>query len=337
MGDLSIIEDGALLITDGIIREVGVTRRVERLAEARGAQIIDATGKVVMPGFVDCSTNLLQASRKGSHSLTSSRLALQTKERLSWFIRHGTTTLEAKATNLQETRLLAAFDERPLDVVTTLLATKSSFPDFSIARSKHRMVSVSYGEDGASPEEARQYLAEARKAGFSTRILGGESVALALQMGAVAIDQPELTMNTLPLLEDSPTITTFLPGSSFRTGQHYGFARELIDKKGAVALATAFSFTESPTVSMSMVISLACTQMRMTPAESITAATINSAYALRLASVVGSLEVNKQADLIMLRISDYRDLPEHFGVNLVVMTMKRGQVLYREAKVEWPD
>ena len=109
---------------------------------------------------------------------------------------------------------------------------------------------------------------------------------------------------------------------------HYAPARKLIDAGAVVALATDFNPGTSPTVSMSMILSLACTQMRMTPAEAIGAATINPAYSLRMHDRVGSLDVGKYADLAAFDVDDYREIPYYFGVNLCSMTMKRGVIIY---------
>jgi imidazolonepropionase len=86
-----------------------------------------------------------------------------------------------------------------------------------------------------------------------------------------------------------------------------------------------------------MILSLACAQMRMTPAEAFTAATINGAHALRCADYVGSIETGKQADLVMFDVPDYREIPYHFGVNLVAMTMKNGKILYRKEDMAWDE
>jgi imidazolonepropionase len=95
-----------------------------------------------------------------------------------------------------------------------------------------------------------------------------------------------------------------------------------------VALATDYNPGTSPTVSMPMVLSLACTQLRMTPAEAIAAATINGAYALRRADNIGSLEVDKQADLAVFEVEDYREIPYYFGMQRCWMTVKRGEIVY---------
>jgi imidazolonepropionase len=95
-----------------------------------------------------------------------------------------------------------------------------------------------------------------------------------------------------------------------------------------VALATDYNPGTSPTVSMPMILSLACSQLRMSPAEAIAAATINGAYALRREKKIGSLEVGKQADLAVFDVDDYREIPYYFGVNSCWMTMKKGQIIY---------
>ncbi len=123
-----------------------------------------------------------------------------------------------------------------------------------------------------------------------------------------------------------------LPGCCFHLGlREYAPARQLVDAGAIVALATDFNPGTSPTVSMPMILSLACTQMRMTPAEAICAATINPAYSLRRHDRVGSIEVGKYADLAAFDVADYREIPYYFGVNLCGLTIKRGVVIYRKA------
>jgi imidazolonepropionase len=119
--------------------------------------------------------------------------------------------------------------------------------------------------------------------------------------------------------------------------ERYAPARALLDHGAAVALATGFNPGTSPTVSMPMVLALACAHMRMTPAEALTAATINAAHAVGMADKVGSREPGKQADLVICDMPDYRELSYHFGVNLVKTVMKRGEVVYQQAEVKWPD
>jgi imidazolonepropionase len=111
----------------------------------------------------------------------------------------------------------------------------------------------------------------------------------------------------------------------------------MIESGVAVALATGFKPGSSPTCSMPMVLALACSQMRMTPAEAVAAATVNGACALGCADRAGSIEAGKSADLVIFDVPDYREIPYHFGVNHVAMTIQRGTVLYRRGEVEWPE
>jgi imidazolonepropionase len=121
------------------------------------------------------------------------------------------------------------------------------------------------------------------------------------------------------------------PGTSFYGGLgRHAPARSLIEAGAAVALASGFAPDQSPTYNMQTVIALACREMKMTPAEAICAATVNAAYAIGCGDSVGTLEQGRAADLILLNISDYRELPYYFGMNHVHMTMKRGVVIYGE-------
>jgi imidazolonepropionase len=132
----------------------------------------------------------------------------------------------------------------------------------------------------------------------------------------------------IPQLAKRDTIATFVPGANYFLGlNHYPDARRLIDAGVPVALATDYNPGSSPTPSMPFVLSLACTHMKMTPAESIAAATINGAWALRLAARKGSVEPGKDADLAIFDVSDYRELAYWFGVNRCEMTLLQGSPL----------
>ena len=110
----------------------------------------------------------------------------------------------------------------------------------------------------------------------------------------------------------------------------------LIESGAAVALATGYHPSFCPSVNMQMMIALACAHMDMTPAEAVAASTINAAFATGLASVAGSLETGKSADLLILDTPDYREIPYHFGVNLVQLVMKQGAVGLERCEVKWP-
>jgi imidazolonepropionase len=386
-GDLGIIENGAVLIKDGIIAEVGPTRRVERSAAARRAREIDATGRVVMPGFVDSHTHLIfgrprlvdyemrlagaayaeiaaagggiQSSVKAVRSMTAAQLEAQARASLAAIARHGTTTLEAKSGyaldetgELKTLRVLAKLNGDPLDIVPTYLGAHiapheyrdrgDAYVDWMAAemmpviqrRKLARFVDV-YCDAGAfTLEQSRRYLERARSFGFGLKIHAEQfartgAARLAVELGAASADHLEqASEEDIRALAQSNTVATLLPGSVFHLGlRTYAPARALIEAGATVALATDFNPGTSPTYSMQMVLSLACTEMRMSPAEAIAAATINGARALGLADRVGSLEPGKQADLLLLNVADYRELPYYFGCNNVHHTIKRGVTL----------
>ncbi len=395
--DLGLIQEGSLLIRDGLVAAAGTTRRIENLAAARAATEIDATGRVVMPGFVDSHTHLIfgpprlddyerrlagqdyhQIAAAGGGILvsvkavrgTSSRTLLrQTRLSLHRLIRHGATTVEAKSgygldepAELKTLRVLAALDGCPIDVVSTYLGAHVVPPEFAgrpeeyigwvcsymlpLIRRRRlaRFVDI-YIERGAfGLDDARRYLETARSLGFGLKVHAEQfshsgGTRLAMELGAVSVDHLEQAgAEDITLVAQSSTIATLLPGSVFHLGlDRYPPARALIDHGAAVALATDFNPGTSPTCSMPMVLALACNQMRMTPAEAVSASTINGAYAAGVADRAGSLEPGKQADLLLLDVSDYREIPYYFGVNPVAVTMKKGRILYRQGEVTCPE
>jgi imidazolonepropionase len=157
---------------------------------------------------------------------------------------------------------------------------------------------------------------------------------LGVELGAASCDHLErVNAGDIRTLAKSKTVATLLPGCDFHLGlKKYAPARRLIDAGAIVALATDYNPGTSPTMSMPMILSLACTQLRMTPAEAISAATINGAYALRREKQAGSLEIGKLADLAVFEVADYREIPYYFGLNTCWMTIKRGVVIHGSVK-----
>ena len=380
--ELGIIRDGALLMEDGRIVEVGPSRRVENLAQSRKAQEIDATGRVVMPGFVDCHTQLVCGvpwlnesealadgieHQPGTFGLTiravryssTRRLEARARHVVDGMIRHGTTTLEAQSgSGVDETgelkilRVLSKLHRAPLDVVPTFLSPRAiplSWTCTELMPKIHRRGLARFAayycdEQVFNMEQANRYLEAARGLGFQLKIHTGDGrqnlgVGLAVAQGAISADHLNyLDRSDVELLARSNTMAVLLPGSVLHMGcSRYAPARQLIDAGAAVALATDFNPSTSPTYSMQMIVALACAQMRMTPEEAICAATFNAACAIGCEQRAGSLETGKSADLIILNASDYREIPYHFGVNLVRMTVKRGETVYEEGKVRSPE
>jgi imidazolonepropionase len=291
--------------------------------------------------------------------LSSKRLVWEVKRHLRIMAGHGTTSVEGKSgygldevAELKTLRVLeTCSQEQPLDVIPTYLGAHATPPEFANSneyiewmcqymmpqlrrRKLARFVDV-YCEPGAfTVEQSRRYLTAARSLGFGLKVHADQfeldgGTQLGVEVGAVSVDHLEQAgAEEAAALSRSATIATLLPGSVFHLGlERYAPARLLIDSGCAVALATDFNMGTSPTFSMPMVLSLACTQMRMTPAEAISAATINGAHALGIAGRAGTLEFGKQADLLVLDAADYRELPYFFGSNPVAQVIKLGRVI----------
>ena len=186
-----------------------------------------------------------------------------------------------------------------------------------------------------SLSESRSVLKAGKARGLSPRIHAEQlsntgATLMGIELGAASCDHLEyLKPADVRALAKSKTVATLLPGCDFHLGlERYAPARKLIDAGAIVALATDFNPGTSPTLSMPMILSLACTQLRMTPAEAIAAATINAAYSLGREKRIGSIETGKQADMAVFEVADYREIPYYFGVNHCWMTMKRGEMVY---------
>jgi imidazolonepropionase len=153
---------------------------------------------------------------------------------------------------------------------------------------------------------------------------------MGIDMNAASCDHLEyLKAADIRALGKSRAAAMLLPGCDFHLGlERYAPARELIDAGAIVALATDFNPGTSPTLNMAMILSLACSRLRMTPAEAIAAATINAAYSLGREKRIGSIESGKLGDLAVLEVADYREIPYYFGVNTCWMTMKRGEIVW---------
>ncbi len=393
--NLGIIHDGATLIVDGVIREVGPTRRLENLAEARQADEIDANGCVVLPGFVDSHTHLIggparlfdyemglagatraeianagggfDAIYKVMQDVSGHTLEAQAVRVLGECIRQGTTTLEAKSgygvTDTGELKILraqATLNERFGNIVSTFMTAleipkdhakqpgeyinwvRSKFLPVVQRRKLAKFVDIVCDQEMFSLEETGRLLLAARNLGFGLKMHAAEhanigAVKLAVELWAVSVDHlVHVDEADIQALAGSPTVATLLPGSVFYQGaERYAPARTLIDQGAAVAIATNYNPETCPTHNMQMIISLACNKMNMTPAEAISAATINGAHAVGMGAQIGSIEVGKQADLVILDVPDYREIPYHFGVNLVRTTIKKGRPIYQASQVQW--
>jgi imidazolonepropionase len=303
-------------------------------------------------------------SVKKLRAATAEALKNRALAALKQFAAHGTTTVEAKsgygldiASELKILGLhkqLAA--EQPLEIVSTFLGAHVVPAEFrgradgaaryiklieenmlpKIGESRLAEFCDVFCDRGAfTVKQAKRVLQAGRQWGLAPRIHAEQlsrsgATQLAILLRAASCDHLEqVNKSDIRALGKSETVATLLPGCDFHLGlKKYAPARALIDAGAIVSLATDYNPGTSPTVSMPMILSLACTQLRMTPAEAIAAATINAAYALRREKQIGSLEVGKQADIAVFEVADYREIPYYFGVNHCWMTVKRGRVIH---------
>ena len=306
----------------------------------------------------------IRSSVKGLRRASASTLKTRALKNLREFAAHGTTTIEAKSgygldwkSELKILQILYDLhQEHPLDIHATFLGAHVVPPEFRRRPDAYVDVLVRrwiptvataglaefcdvYCDRGAfTVAQARRILMAGRAGGLVPRIHAEQlahtgAARLAIELQAASADHLEkIDRKDIRALSLSNVVCTLLPGCCFHLGlKHYAPARKLIEAGAVVGVATDFNPGTSPTLSMPMILSLACTQMRMTPAEAIAAATINPAYSLRVHDRVGSLEVGKYADLAAFDVADYREIPYYFGVNLCSFTMKRGAILHMKS------
>lgn len=328
----------------------GGDRKHEFVLRAQGAsyQEIHAAGGGI--------AHTVSASRAASDEELTTRSAALLERMLA----HGTTTLEAKSgyglsveQELRQLRLIAKLAESsPLDIVPTCLGAHAFPPEYEKDRAGYiativdellpavkredlaRYVDVFCEQGAFTCEESRQVLLKAKELGFGLRIhaeefnyLGGSRMAA--ELGAASCDHLQhLPESDFAVLKANGTIPVVIPGTSFFLDLDvYAPARAMWDAGLPVALGTDFNAGSCLLESMPMAMSLAVLKMKMTPQEALTAATVNAAHSLGLGDRVGSLEVGKQADLLILDAPDYRDAIYRFGSNPVRAVIKNGVIL----------
>ena len=303
---------------------------------------------------------------KQTRTASIESLIAQTRPRLFRMFAHGTTTAEAKtgyglqtATELRLLKaLLALDDESPLDLAITFLGAHAIAPEFKdnpqgytdlvcetmlptlcqwwevhAPRLPLPFVDVFCETKAFDLEQSKQILVKAKELGFPLKIhadefdnLGGAS--LAVELGAASADHLVKTSDAdIAALGKSDTVAVSLPCTPFGLAEKdYTPAHKLIEADAILALATDCNPGTSWNESMQFVIALACRAMKLTPGQAIAAATINAAHAIRLSDMIGSIEVGKQADMLILSVPDHRHLGYRYGTNLVRQVIKRGRV-----------
>ena len=370
LSDVAIVPDGGMLIRDGIIEVVGPSNQIEN--KGADAEVIDARGKVVLPGFVDAHTHLVfagnrlddferrargdtyeQIAKAGggiwstvekTRAASEADLLVQAKKHADWFLRCGTTTVESKSgyglTIDDELKILRVMrrlnHETPLEIVSTFLGAHAiprkmhadEYVDLVINEMLPRVTSDSLAEfcdvfcehGYFDIEQSRRILSAAKSLGLKLRIHADQlsnsgAAKLAAELKTTTADHLEKTDEQgIAAFKSGGVQPVLLPGSVYALGSTcYPRAREMIEVGLAIVIATDFNPGSSPTPSMPMILSLACTQMKMSPAEAISASTINPAYSLGRGDQIGSLESGKMANFSIFDCEDYRELAYWFG------------------------
>jgi imidazolonepropionase len=389
LNELGIINDGAVAAKEGLIVAAGSTADVMKQVELTGdAMLIDAGGKVVLPGLVDPHTHLVFAGSREDEfemkikgaayldilargggilsTVRSTRAAGEDElirigeKYLAEMLSQGTTTAEVKsgygltvADELKQLRAIRSLQKmQPVELVPTFLGAHAIPEEYkgkpdafvelvigemlpAVACSGLAECCDVFCEEGVfSVEQSRRVLEAARKLGFALKLHADEIVPLggaelAVELGALSADHlVAVTPRGIERLAASNTVAVLLPATTFcLMGSKYAPAREMIAAGVAVALAGDFNPGSSPVNSLPVVMGIACRQLKMTPAEAISAVTINAAHAIGRASELGSIEVGKKADLVIFDAADYRSIAYRFGTNLVDKVIKAGRLV----------
>src|SRR4051812_24178645 len=386
LAELGIIRDGGILIRDGKIERVGPSDEIEK--NSGGAEVVDAGGRLVTPGFVDAHTHLVfagnrlddferrargetyeQIARAGggiwstvekTRAASELDLLAQAKKHAKWFLRCGTTTVEAKSgyglTIEDELKILRVIrqlkEEVHLEIVPTFLGAHAvprelspdEYLDTVVTEMLPRVTAEKLAEfcdvfcerGYFDIDQSRKILSAAKKVGLRLRghvdqLTNSGGATLMAEMGATTADHLEQTDERgIAALKKADVQPVLLPGSVYALGSsRYPRAREMIEAGLAVVLATDFNPGSSPTPGMPMILSLACTQMKMSPAEAITATTVNAAYTVNRGEKIGSLEPGKLANFVIFDCEDYRELPYWFGMPQTRSVYVRGECVPR--------
>jgi len=379
-GEIQLLSDAAVAVDNGIISYVGPAA-----SAPSSGKVINAEGRLVTPGLVDCHTHLvfggwrqqefsqrlagvpyldilaagggILATMRATRQATEQALIEKAGRLLDEMLKGGVTTAEAKSgyglsleEELKQLRVVKALIERgPVELVSTFLGAHALPPKYAdnrqgylallcnsliplVAREELASYCDVFCETGVfSPAEARQILTAARQHGLGLKIHADEIDAiggslLAAELGATSADH---------LLASGPqehrqlaaahVIGVLLPATSLFLGKPYAPARAMLDAGMAIAVASDFNPGSSPSGNLQLCMNLACLGYGLTPAETLSAVTLNAAAAIGRADRIGSIECGKQADLLIWETDDLDYIFYRFGTNLVHQVIKNGQ------------
>lgn len=391
MNDIGLIENAHVVVVDGKIAAVGQSIDFSQYPEA---EVIDCSGKTVMPGFVDSHTHFvfggyrddeyswrlrgdsymdimnrgggIANSVNATRAATSEELFAVGKKRLDSMVKFGVTTVEGKSgygldheTEIKQLEVMAKLKEsHSMDIVTTFMGAHSvpvpykgrggEFIDFLInevmpevkEKQLAEFCDIFCEQNVFSIEESRKLLLAAKAMGFKTKIHADEIVQLggaelAAEVGCTSADHLlQASDEGILKMAQNDVIATVLPCTAFSLREHFARARKMIDDGCAVAVATDFNPGSCFTESVPLAIALCTLNMQMSIEEVVTALTINGAAAVGRADTVGSLDVGKQADIVIHEFPSYKFLPYHIGVTTVEKVIKKGRLIFDATQVK---
>ena len=391
MKDIGVRKNVSVLLADRRIVDIAPLETLHlaypQLIEK--AEVIDASGKVVMPGLVDCHTHLVHGGTRedefqmrlegktymeimdaggGIYNTTNKTRAASFEQlyakaylRLNDFLKHGVTTVEAKSgygldweNEKKQLQVVKALQEKhPIDVVPTFMGAhavpqeykgnEDAFVDVliqqmlpQVAKTKLAEFNDVFCEKGVfTPQQARRILEAGNALGLIPKIHADEiecyeGAELAAQVGAISAEHLLVASDKgIRAMATAGTIAVLLPGTAFFLNIPYARGRFIIDAGVPVAISTDFNPGSSPTISLPFIQNLACMHMGMTMEEVLTATTINAAYAINRGAEIGSLERGKKADILILDVSNYKQLQYFYGMNHTDTVIKNGEVVMR--------
>lgn len=386
MSELSIIENGTVEVTKGIITYVGKNRGESRDGFYHHYWHYNARGHCLLPGFVDSHTHFvfggeraeefswrlkgesymsimergggIASTVKATRELNFIKMRSNAEAFLKKMSAMGVTTVEGKSgygldrdTELLQLKVMRSLnneDKKRIDVVPTFLGAHAvpeeykgrtdDYVDFLIQtmlpyirQNELAEFCDVFCEKGVfSIEQSRRLLLAAQESGFRLKLHADEIVPLggaelAAELGAQSADHLlHASDNGIRAMADRDVVATLLPLTAFALKEPYARGREMIDAGCAVALATDLNPGSCFSGSIPLTFALACIYMRLTIEEAITALTLNGAAALNRADSIGSIELGKKGDFVVLNSPDYHVLPYYIGMNSVIMTIKEG-------------
>ncbi|MEY8757614.1 imidazolonepropionase [Peribacillus frigoritolerans] len=298
----------------------------------------------------------IHATTRMTREASEEELMEQTIRRLDSFLAHGVTTVEGKSgygmnleTELKQLRVMKKLqEEHPIDLVPTFMGAHAVPKDYKgredefvdhlindmlpiVAEEKLAEFNDVFCEKGVfTPEQSERLLKAGKKYGLIPKIHADEiepygGAELAAKIGAISAEHLlKASEEGIQAMAKSGTIACLLPATALYLREDAAPGRRMVDEGVAVAISTDCNPGSSPTTSMPLVMNLACISMRLTPAEALTAATYNAACAINREEKIGSVEVGKQADVVLWNVENYQELQYLFGVNHVKTVWKNG-------------